>query len=256
MDSPSAGIALPDVISLTASIASLVLAVVAIWLSIFFYRMTSQLSESTKEAAKDIGASVERLEKLFDKLYSDTFSMMRDTVSDMRKHIWPQDSNEADKLAEEVDKRADEKLETLKDKMDTELSELLKRQRVQDVQMSSLRSEVLQLVDRAMLASREAESEARKETLREHALRIIRSLERRHSRVTAEMVVEHMGVTPSRAIREIEGLRREGRVEATDPDIGPDTVLRSLRPGARHDPSERDPRGRLGPRGASGERAG
>lgn len=84
-----------DIISFIASIASLILSIGAIWLSVVFFRMADTASKATTEAAKDIAASVERLEKLFDKLYSDTFSMMRDTVADMRKHIWnnPQSSN-------------------------------------------------------------------------------------------------------------------------------------------------------------------
>lgn len=77
-----------DVIAFIASIASLILAITAIWLSVVFFRMSDAASKATSEAAKDIAASVDRLENLFDKLYSDTFSMMRDTVTDMRKHIW------------------------------------------------------------------------------------------------------------------------------------------------------------------------
>ena len=78
----------PEVISLIASVASVVLAIVAIWLSITFFKMTSEAAKSTEKAAEGISSSVEKLEKLFDKLYADTFSMMRETVTDMRKHIW------------------------------------------------------------------------------------------------------------------------------------------------------------------------
>jgi len=39
---------------------------------------------------------------------------MRDTVSDMRKHIWPTDETEADKTIEEAEKKADEKSMSLK----------------------------------------------------------------------------------------------------------------------------------------------
>jgi len=76
-----------EIISLVASVASLILATVAIWLSITFYKMSSQASRATEDAAKGISASVERLENIFEKLYSDTFSVMRETVTDMRKHI-------------------------------------------------------------------------------------------------------------------------------------------------------------------------
>ena len=51
-----------DYLALTTNIAALVLAVVAIWLSIVFFKMSSALSEGTKEAAKGTGASVDRLD--------------------------------------------------------------------------------------------------------------------------------------------------------------------------------------------------
>jgi hypothetical protein len=101
-----------DIISFVASVASLILAVGAIWLSVVFYRMSIAASTATTQAAVGIASSVERLEKIFDKLYSDTFSMMRDTVSDMRKHIWPvpvEENAEQERVIEEAEKKADEK---------------------------------------------------------------------------------------------------------------------------------------------------
>lgn len=92
-----------EILSLVASIASVILALLAIWLSFAFFKLSSSASKSTEEAAKGISASVERLEKLFDKLYADTFSMMRETVTDMRQHIWkapPHD--EAEGIGEEL----------------------------------------------------------------------------------------------------------------------------------------------------------
>ena len=54
-----------ELISLTASIASLILAIGAIWLSIVFFKMSSSASQATREAAKGIDASVQRLENLW-----------------------------------------------------------------------------------------------------------------------------------------------------------------------------------------------
>ncbi|MHB8088026.1 MAG: hypothetical protein ACYDH2_07210, partial [Anaerolineaceae bacterium] len=79
-----------EVISFTASIASLILAILAIVLSIVFYFMSIKNSNETTAAAKDIGSTVKKLEDLFDKLYNGIFGMMQDTNSDMRKHIWPE----------------------------------------------------------------------------------------------------------------------------------------------------------------------
>lgn len=70
--------------SIISIIVSIVLGVLAIWLSITFYRMSTQQSERIGESAKIINSGVERLEKLFDKLYTDTFSMTKETVEAMR----------------------------------------------------------------------------------------------------------------------------------------------------------------------------
>jgi len=112
---------LTEVAALIASFVSVGLGIMAIWLSVTFYKMSSQLSKSTRESAKGIGASVERLEKLFDKLYSDTFSMMKDTVSDMRKHIWPEVTGTDKNITEETEEIAEEKLDTLKKEMGVEI---------------------------------------------------------------------------------------------------------------------------------------
>jgi len=76
-----------ELLSSSASISSLVLAVVAIWLAFIFFKMSFDLAARTTEAAKGISANVEKLENLFDKLYADTLSMMHETVTDMRQHI-------------------------------------------------------------------------------------------------------------------------------------------------------------------------
>lgn len=91
------------IVGFIATIASLVLAIGAIWLSFVFYRMSNEASKETTKASKDIQSSVERLEKIFDKLYSDTFAMMKDTVTDMREHIWkkPPPNNTSDIISNE-----------------------------------------------------------------------------------------------------------------------------------------------------------
>ena len=94
-----------EVASLIASIVSVLIGGLAIWLSLTFYKMSTQLSQDAKEASKGISASVERLEKVFDKLYTDTFSMVKETMSDMRKHIWPGKTAEDDQIAEEAETR-------------------------------------------------------------------------------------------------------------------------------------------------------
>lgn len=220
-----------EIISVSAAIASLVLAVIAIWLSIVFFRMSSDLSEKTTEAARGISASVERLEKLFDKLYADTFSMMRDTVSDMRKHIWPEDKTASDELGEEVEKRADEKVDALKESMEREVGQMLQRQRLTDDKVAAVRAEMRELLDRAITGSRQVEIEAREETLRENLVDMLRYLGRRRSRITAVDVVNRFQdrFPPGRIVDELVKMKQEGLVSLSQEPVGPDTVVKLLR---------------------------
>lgn len=219
-----------EILSVVASTASLTLAILAIWLSIVFFRMSSLLSESTKEASKEIGASVERLEKLFDKLYSDTFSMMKDTYSDMRKHIWPEEPIEGDKLAEEVERKADDKVNLLKESIDSDLSAVLRQQEMQESQITEIRQEMSELIERAITSSRQVESEAREETLREHILREIRVLRLGEHPVTAKDIYKSTEIGVKRLIHELHRMSEEDVISMSDTHVEPETIIKLNRP--------------------------
>jgi hypothetical protein len=82
-----------DGLNLFAAAISTVLAVVALWLSVTFYKMSSAEAVRSQRSADEIAASVKRLEALFGTMYSDTFSIVRDTVSDMRARVWKRESD-------------------------------------------------------------------------------------------------------------------------------------------------------------------
>jgi len=221
-----------DVISFVASIASLILAIGAIWLSIVFYRMSSEAAKATTEAAKGIGASVERLEKLFDKLYSDTFSMMRDTVSDMRKHMWPVEDPEQEKAVEEAEKKADEKITELKRGVEDQLQQVLARQRLADEKTASLRNEMGHLLNKAIVTSRQVDLEAREETVREHVLRALRTFRRTRPRSTLDELIDRLRPAFSfeRILSEISKLKAEGLIELIPDEMTPGSQIRLIPP--------------------------
>jgi hypothetical protein len=200
-----------DLISIISALISIILGVVAIWLSIVFYKWSNTVSESTKEAAKDIGASVERLEKLFDRLYSDTFSMMKDTVSDMRKHIWPEQITQ-DKALAETDKKVEEKLQTVKDEMSLEIAALLQKQRIADDRLKNLSTDMQDLFERAIIKARTTESEVREESLKSFITRRIRHLALKNQPATADYIVASLGdnFPSSVIIRELETMKADG----------------------------------------------
>jgi uncharacterized protein Yka (UPF0111/DUF47 family) len=86
--SSASSISALDITELFSAAASIILAVVALALSIFFFVQSKDSADKSSRSAEEISASVSRLEKIFDSLYSDTFSIMRETVTDMRRHIW------------------------------------------------------------------------------------------------------------------------------------------------------------------------
>jgi uncharacterized membrane protein len=226
-----------EIVGLIASIASLILAVGAIWLSIVFFKMSNEASKATTEAAKGIDASVKRLENLFDKLYSDTFSMMKDTVSDMRKHIWSGEGTGSDNsvenkndILEEADKKAEEKVQEIKSALDKQLNEILKRQKIADGRVSGIGKELEMLLDNAIQTSRMIESEAREETVRNHILMALRSFSRRKKIVSADELVEALrdNIPTNRIVSELESMREEDLIYYEGDHLMPETRIRLL----------------------------
>jgi hypothetical protein len=162
-----------SIISLIASIASLILAIVAIWLSIAFFKISSNLSTNTTKTAADISLNVQKLEYLFDHLYADTFSVMKNTITDITKHAWPDGNLPNDKVYEEAEKKANEKVAALEDKMGKDVSELLNRQKITDEQLQSVKSNMQELLHNAIQETRQADNEAREETMREYILKLL-----------------------------------------------------------------------------------
>lgn len=77
------------VLSIVSMVVSVVLGVVAIWLSIQFYTWSSRAEKEARKASTEISFAVERLEKLFNTVHSETFTLMKDMVTDMRTSIFP-----------------------------------------------------------------------------------------------------------------------------------------------------------------------
>jgi len=130
-----------EILSIVSSLVSLVIGGLAIWLAVKFYEMSSKSSEKLEQASNNIDSTTKRLETLFDKLYADTFAMVKDTVSDMRKHVW-----KADEVEEEVSKN---KLDDLKSELLKELS-LSFNNGDQQEEIENLKSKVSELLEKAV----------------------------------------------------------------------------------------------------------
>lgn len=179
-----------ETVSLVASVVSVIVGGFAIWLAVTFYRMSNKISEDTKEAGKGISSSVTRLESLFDRLYSDTFSMMKDTVSDMRKHIWPEKEQSGEALAK-IEERADEKVQALRKQISSELTSVMRQVGRTDSKISGVEERLTELVDRAIQQTRRVESEAQEEISMASVLRGVRSFIERYGEVAIGRLWTH-----------------------------------------------------------------
>jgi hypothetical protein len=221
-----------ETISLVASIVSVIIGGFAIWLSVTFYRLSNKISEDTREAAKGISASVDRLESLFDRLYSDTFSMMKDTVSDMRKHIWPEKDTQTEALVT-IEKRADQKVDELRSQIASELSGVMRQVGRTDTKIAGVEERLTHLIDKAITQSRRLESEAQEEISMADVLNAVLSFVQRYGEAPVRRILMHPSLRRQfgrqRLQEALAFLAKEEIIEASGDFENPDTVVRMLK---------------------------
>lgn len=76
------------IISIILSLVSVVLAVVSIYFSCMFYKWGKEENEKAVALTSTISEKVLCLEKLFDKMYSSTYDIVRENNHAMQKHLF------------------------------------------------------------------------------------------------------------------------------------------------------------------------
>ncbi|MGL0953271.1 hypothetical protein [Vibrio vulnificus] len=174
---------IPEIIGLVASLVSLIIGFYAVWLSVTFYKLSTKNTQDLEKASSDINSTVNRLEVLFDKLYSDTFGIMKDTVSDMRKYVWSgHDSLERSPGSFDV------RLHELKSDINKSIDELKKSQGQSDKQFDTLVAKIETLVTEKIndTVNKHTTSWEQKENIVIDALRKHRTLSTRALRAMVE----------------------------------------------------------------------
>ena len=215
-----------EMLSLCASVVSVAIGLLAIRLSIKFYQMSTETVARVQSAAEQINAGVARLDVVFNKLYQDTFTLMRDTHDDMRRKVFSPDPHP---IVTEIDARAEPKLESLQSALKDEVAALLQKQESTDARVSSLQ----QLVAKAVRESRTIEAVAH-ETIRDRVIRALNSLLMVNVRVTTAMLVTALaGVASDYDVTtELFKMRNEGIVTwpRDGQNLGWEDELKMLKP--------------------------
>ncbi len=158
-----------DIIAIIASIVSMIIGFFAIWLAIKFYKFSVTSAEDIKQASNNIDSTVTRLEALFEKLYSGTFSMMKDTVSDMRKFIYQRPDKEDDKIEES----AKNQFEELKKGLSNELKLTLEKMAGTELKIGELNDKIENIADKFIDASLEVDKNLELESIRKKIITLI-----------------------------------------------------------------------------------
>jgi hypothetical protein len=197
-----------EIAALVASVVSVIVAGLAIWLSVTFYGMSSEQAQKTDSSARDIAGHVSRVEQVFDRMYSDTFSMMRDTVADMRKAVWP--SQEGDvRPSEELDSKL---VEVEKD-MTARLAEVLERQGEADERLAGIRDQLEDIVQSAISETRRVSSETGEASVRGIITEALRdSGGRDDAHALWKAVGDHSRELQVHFAPALHGLREEGKI--------------------------------------------
>jgi len=221
-----------EIVSLIASIVSVTIGAFAIWLSVKFYQMSNKMADETKDASRMINSSVNRLEVLFDRLYSDTFSIMKDTVSDMRKHIWPNKNIEEDSTLKEIEEKSDEKIATLKKDLTADIKSIIDKIGKTDNKVQNLQGYMEEIVDKAIKQSRKVEMETMEEFDMSFVLNTILQFLRARQETSIRRIFAHPAIRKRCSIPKLsealEILQRENMIEASGPLDYPDTIIKRM----------------------------
>jgi hypothetical protein len=234
-----------EVVSLISGLASIILAVVAVTLSIVFFQMSSAENKEVKASSDKISASVDRLEKIFDTLYSDTFSIVRETVTDMREHIY---RRVGDDITDE-DAGSEEEPDSLTESILQKVDAALAGQARTDANIANLTERLRPVLERSIEETRSERQEAEKQDpvlrMRRVLMPIIYSRTRSGRTITAADLVERFssyGVEEGQVVDRLFELARRGFITW---DGAPNelSLSESIRPVPREERADRSSEG-------------
>ncbi len=212
--------------ALIASCVSGLLAFVAIGLAITFYVMTDKISRDIRDASKDISSGVGKLETLFNRLYADTFGMMKDTMTAMRKQLWPESRETESKIKEESEKESEEKLEKIKTEFKNELNEILNKQKISNKKAEDLSDKIAERTSRLIEKSSKVKQVVRKKILRRYLLNAL--IDHSPGGVVAEVIVGEMGLSKFGIfdiLEELKELKKDKLISWEGEELNQGTIL-------------------------------
>ena len=208
--------------ALIASVVSTVVGILAIGLSITFYRLSSFASMHIADSAKEISVSTRTLEKLFDSLNSGMFGIVRDTMTDMRRSLWP--SSQGDRADEIMRATSDNSLGRVRQQVDERLTAIASDVSLNAAEGRALFEQIRALANDAIELSSSATREARRDAVEQ----LVREwVERRGALLASDLVAQGAaeGLSFREVIDALLGLLRSDALRASELPIAPHTRI-------------------------------
>lgn len=206
-------------LSIVASVVSVLIGIFAIWLSVTFYKMSNKSAEDIKQSSNTIDKTVNRLEAIFEKLYSDTFTMVKDTVTDMRQHIWSVPLKEGDNKSK-VEEVIQEKTSRLLGDFSEKISDLLSKQVGTELRIEELHGKVSEILDNFITESRKVEKEVKQKITSESILAAIKDLSRKGITPTLVSIAKELNEEMKEVVHYLFRLSNQGKITWKSLDEG------------------------------------
>ena len=97
-----------EIFSIISSVVSIALAIFSIVLSMIFFWWSNKANKEAQQATQKIEYTAEKIEKLFDKLYTGTFGLMSSIVTGMKNSVFPENADSSSKTKDGDQKTEDQ----------------------------------------------------------------------------------------------------------------------------------------------------
>lgn len=195
-----------EIVSLFSSLASLILAIIAIWLSFKFFDKSSNALNQANEASNNISSKVSILEKLFDKLYSDTFSIVKSNMTEMGNQLWNRIS-----IEDKLEKAKQLNIDNLKNDIFNEMNSLLSEK--EPIDIKEKKKKINEIIEKAVDQTSRIEAETLESIIHEYVMIRLKALKMTKRKLTAGDIVEQAksdGFSQNEVIKELRKLKDDG----------------------------------------------
>jgi hypothetical protein len=218
----SAADSLSAIIGITGTLVSLVLGGLSIWLSMYFFRRATEAERRADQASQTIATSLEVIQKIHDKMYTDLFGMTKDAYDDIRAKAFGASAIEA-ATRDRSEEIASANVDEAKREMQRTFDQLLSRLDSTDGQVKALASITRPLIAKAVERGKAAADVAQASAIEKEILAILA-----RGPVTAEAIMTGAAVnhTPQAIIETIRRLYASGATTWSTPTLEADTMIK------------------------------